>query len=76
MLASGSVQEAHDFAAIGQRATLKSRVPVLHYFDGGYCGPEAYKPREMVFSKENHEISLNPGGRGSLNFWVYGGPGH
>ena len=28
MLCSGSVQEAHDFALIAQRATLRSRVPV------------------------------------------------
>jgi pyruvate-ferredoxin/flavodoxin oxidoreductase len=34
LLASGSVQEAHDFAAIAQAATLLSRVPFLHFFDG------------------------------------------
>jgi pyruvate-ferredoxin/flavodoxin oxidoreductase len=34
MLASGSPQEAQDFAAIGHAATLLSRVPVLHFFDG------------------------------------------
>ncbi len=34
LLASGSVQEAQDFAAIAQVATLKSRVPFLHFFDG------------------------------------------
>ena len=34
MLASGSVQEAQDFAAIAQAATLRSRVPFLHFFDG------------------------------------------
>ena len=34
LLASGSVQEAHDFAAIGQAATLRARVPFLHFFDG------------------------------------------
>ncbi len=34
LLASGSVQQAHDFALIGQCATLKSRVPFLHFFDG------------------------------------------
>ena len=34
MLASSSVQEAHDFAAISQMVTLKSRVPFLHFFDG------------------------------------------
>jgi pyruvate-ferredoxin/flavodoxin oxidoreductase len=34
MLAAGSVQEAHDFAAISHAATLRSRVPFLHFFDG------------------------------------------
>ncbi len=34
LLSSGSVQEAHDFAAIAQAATLRSRVPFLHFFDG------------------------------------------
>jgi pyruvate-ferredoxin/flavodoxin oxidoreductase len=34
LLASGSVQEAHDCALIAQAASLKSRVPFLHFFDG------------------------------------------
>jgi pyruvate-ferredoxin/flavodoxin oxidoreductase len=34
MLSSASVQEAHDSALIAQAATLKSRVPFLHFFDG------------------------------------------
>src|SRR6201987_3495003 len=34
MLSSGSVQEAHDSALIAQAATLQSRVPFLHFFDG------------------------------------------
>jgi pyruvate-ferredoxin/flavodoxin oxidoreductase len=34
LLASGSVQEAHDMALIAQTATLKSRVPFVHFFDG------------------------------------------
>jgi len=34
LLGSGSVQEAHDFAAIAQMSTLKSRIPFLHFFDG------------------------------------------
>jgi len=34
MLSSASVQEAHDFAAIAQAATLKSRIPFMHFFDG------------------------------------------
>ncbi len=34
MLSSASVQEAHDFAAIGHAVTLATRIPVLHFFDG------------------------------------------
>ena len=34
LLASGSVQEAHDFALISQSASLRSRIPFLHFFDG------------------------------------------
>ena len=34
MLCANSVQEAHDFALIAHSATLRSRVPFLHYFDG------------------------------------------
>ncbi|DAB38757.1 MAG: pyruvate:ferredoxin (flavodoxin) oxidoreductase [Sulfuricurvum sp. GWF2_44_89] len=34
LLASNSVQEAHDFALISQAATLRSRIPFLHFFDG------------------------------------------
>ncbi len=34
MLAASSVQEAQDFALISHAATLRSRVPFLHFFDG------------------------------------------
>ena len=34
MLASGSVQEAHDMALVSHLATLKSSVPFVHFFDG------------------------------------------
>jgi pyruvate-ferredoxin/flavodoxin oxidoreductase len=34
MLSSASVQEAHDGALIAQIATLASRIPFLHFFDG------------------------------------------
>ena len=34
MLSSASVQEAHDAALISQAATLASRIPFLHFFDG------------------------------------------
>ena len=43
MLSSASVQEAHDFALIGQAATLRSRVPMLHYFDGFRTSHEVAK---------------------------------
>jgi pyruvate-ferredoxin/flavodoxin oxidoreductase len=34
MLSAGSVQEAHDFALIAHAATLRARVPFIHFFDG------------------------------------------
>jgi pyruvate-ferredoxin/flavodoxin oxidoreductase len=34
MLCSSSVQEAQDFALIAQAATLESRLPFIHFFDG------------------------------------------
>jgi pyruvate-ferredoxin/flavodoxin oxidoreductase len=34
LLASASVQEAHDLAVIAQAATLLTRVPFVHFFDG------------------------------------------
>jgi pyruvate-ferredoxin/flavodoxin oxidoreductase len=43
LLCSNSVQEAHDFACIGQAATLRSRVPFLHFFDGFRTSHEVAK---------------------------------
>ncbi|MDQ2960490.1 MAG: pyruvate:ferredoxin (flavodoxin) oxidoreductase, partial [Candidatus Dormibacteraeota bacterium] len=34
LLASASVQEAHDLALVAHAATLESRVPFVHFFDG------------------------------------------
>src|ERR1700760_1707116 len=34
LLAAGSVQEAHDLALVAQAATLRTRVPFVHFFDG------------------------------------------
>jgi pyruvate-ferredoxin/flavodoxin oxidoreductase len=34
MLCANTVQEAHDFACIAQAATLASRIPFIHFFDG------------------------------------------
>ncbi|HET7295065.1 MAG TPA: pyruvate:ferredoxin (flavodoxin) oxidoreductase [Vicinamibacteria bacterium] len=47
MLASGSVQEAHDLAAIAHAATLRSRVPFLHFFDGFRTSHEVAKIEEL-----------------------------
>jgi len=43
MVASNSVQEAHDMALITQAATLNSRIPVLHFFDGFRTSHEVAK---------------------------------
>ncbi len=48
LLASCSVQEAHDFAAIAQAATLRSRVPFLHFFDGFRTSHEVAKIEELT----------------------------
>ena len=52
LLSSGSVQEAHDFAAIAQMATLKSRVPFLHFFDGFRTSHEVAK----IFKLTDEEL--------------------
>jgi len=43
LLCSGSVQEAQDFAAITHAATLATRVPFLHFFDGFRTSHEVAK---------------------------------
>ena len=43
MLASSSVQEAQDMAMIAQMATLRSRVPFMHFFDGFRTSHEVNK---------------------------------
>jgi pyruvate-ferredoxin/flavodoxin oxidoreductase len=48
LLSSGSVQEAHDFACIGQAATLRARVPFLHFFDGFRTSHEVAKIEELA----------------------------
>jgi pyruvate-ferredoxin/flavodoxin oxidoreductase len=47
MLASGSVQEAHDFALISQAATLESRIPFVHFFDGFRTSHEINKIQQL-----------------------------
>jgi pyruvate-ferredoxin/flavodoxin oxidoreductase len=54
LLSSGSVQEAQDFAAIAQAATLKARVPFLHFFDGFRTSHEVNK----IYPISDEELRL------------------
>lgn len=47
LLSSNSVQEVMDFALIAQAATLKSRLPFLHFFDGFRTSHEVSKIEEL-----------------------------
>ena len=71
MLASSSVQEAHDMAVVAHLATLESRVPFLHFFDGFRTSHEVAKIdlvgddflRQLVdedLISKHRERSLNP----------------
>ncbi|MBK9062984.1 MAG: pyruvate:ferredoxin (flavodoxin) oxidoreductase [Acidobacteria bacterium] len=48
LLASASVQEAQDLAAIAHIATLASRIPFLHFFDGFRTSHELAKIEELT----------------------------
>ena len=43
MLASASVQEAQDLAIVAHAATLRARVPFMHFFDGFRTSHEVMK---------------------------------
>jgi pyruvate-ferredoxin/flavodoxin oxidoreductase len=47
LLCANSVQEAHDLAAVAHVATLESRVPFLHFFDGFRTSHEVAKIEEL-----------------------------
>ncbi|MDR3402277.1 MAG: pyruvate:ferredoxin (flavodoxin) oxidoreductase [Chthoniobacter sp.] len=47
MLCSANVQEAQDFALIAQAATLETRLPFLHFFDGFRTSHEIAKIVEL-----------------------------
>jgi pyruvate-ferredoxin/flavodoxin oxidoreductase len=49
LLCSQNVQEAMDFSLIAQAATLESRVPFLHFFDGFRTSHEVRKVEELTF---------------------------
>jgi pyruvate-ferredoxin/flavodoxin oxidoreductase len=48
MLGSASVQEASDFALISQAATLRSRIPFVHFFDGFRTSHEVQKIESLT----------------------------
>ncbi|MDQ6999958.1 MAG: pyruvate:ferredoxin (flavodoxin) oxidoreductase [Mariprofundus sp.] len=71
MLASSSVQEAHDAALIAHAATLKSRIPFMNFFDGFRTSHEINKVElisddqiramidvELIYAHRNR--ALNP----------------
>ncbi|HPX27863.1 MAG TPA: pyruvate:ferredoxin (flavodoxin) oxidoreductase, partial [Treponemataceae bacterium] len=49
MVASNSVQEVMDLAVISHAATLKSRIPFLHFFDGFRTSHEIQKVEEVSY---------------------------
>ena len=57
-LASASVQEAHDMAAIAQMATLESRVPFVHFFDGFRTSHEI--ARILMLSDDDLRSLIDP----------------
>ncbi|MBU2506983.1 MAG: pyruvate:ferredoxin (flavodoxin) oxidoreductase [Bacteroidetes bacterium] len=48
LLASGSVQEIMDFAAIAHSATLQTRIPFIHFFDGFRSSHEVNKIYQLT----------------------------
>ena len=48
MLASRSVQEAHDMALIAEAATLESSIPFVHFFDGFRTSHEVNKIEQLT----------------------------
>ncbi len=71
MLASGSVQETMDLGGVAHLASLKSRVPFLHFFDGFRTSHEIQKIEVMDYEdlkglvdqdalKEFKDRALNP----------------
>ena len=70
LLASASVQEAHDLALVAQAATLQTRVPFVHFFDGFRTSHElntiellsdddlrALVPEELVWAHRGRALS-------------------
>jgi len=83
LMASCSVQQAHDMAVIAQASTLESRIPFLHFFDGFRTSHEVSKiqylsddelremiPAELVIAHRERALSPEkPFIRGTLQNW-------
>ena len=79
LLSSASVQEAHDMAAVAHHATLRTRLPFVHFFDGFRTSHElntmqrisddelrSYIPRDLVLEHRGRALSpANPFIRGT-----------
>ena len=79
LLSSASVQEAHDMAAVAHSATLRTRLPIVHFFDGFRTSHELntltkltddeltrFIPRELVMEHRARALSpANPFIRGT-----------
>ncbi len=70
LLASASVQEAHDLSVVAQAATLATRIPFVHFFDGFRTSHEvntiellsdddlrALVPEEMIWAHRGRALS-------------------
>ncbi len=71
MYCSSSIQEAHDFACIAHASTLRTRIPVLHYFDGFRTSHEVSRIKKLSdddlrfmvdddLIRQHRERALNP----------------
>jgi pyruvate-ferredoxin/flavodoxin oxidoreductase len=56
MLSATSVQEAHDMALVAHAATLKARVPFLHFFDGFRTSHEVTRITKLSDDDLRHMI--------------------
>ena len=59
MLSSNNVQEVMDMALIAQEATLRTRVPFLHFFDGFRTSHEEQKVEEIPYDTMREMISTD-----------------
>ncbi len=71
MMASGSVQEVQDLAAITHKSSIESRIPFVHFFDGFRTSHEVQKIDELTteelkqlidnkFVYEHRKRAMNP----------------